>query len=80
MFHLPRMLLQQNQNYLQNKVCHKNPTFPAQKFLGAKATMAIKMKLPANVFPNQRAADESKWSHFNTGINLDKQTSKLRLA
>lgn len=80
MFHLPRMLLQQNQNYLQNKVCHKTPTFPAQKFLGAKATMAIKMKLPANVFQNQRAADESKWSHFNTRINLDKQTSKLRLA
>lgn len=32
-------------------------TFPAQKFLGAKATMAIKVKLSAKVFSNQRAAD-----------------------
>lgn len=49
------------------------PTFPAQKFLGTKAKMAIKVKLSARMFSNQRAAINSNGP--DTGINLDKQTN-----
>lgn len=54
--------------------------FPAQKFLGARATVTIQVKLSAKVFSNQKAADELKWACLKIGVNLNKQTNMLRMA
>lgn len=67
----PKLFTEQRQS--------QKKAFPAQKFLGAKVTMAIKVKLSTKVFSNQKAADELKWACLKIGVNVDKQTNKLRL-